>query len=90
MIEGKFSTELLVVGIEVGIILLHFEGMTLGSDEVKGDGLLSLMATSVDGNSSGTGTWVTPTMGTWGGATVFVAGVIAEWNGLEKRGVHKG
>ena len=66
MIEGKFGMELLVVGIGAGKILLPLEGMTLGSDEVDGNGLLSLMATSVDGDSSGTETWVTPAMGTWG------------------------
>ena len=62
--------ELLVVGMGVGIIISHLDGMTLGSDEVDGNGPLSLMATSVDGNSSGTGTWVTPAMGTLGGATI--------------------
>ena len=32
-------------------------------------------------------------MGTWGGATIInevVASVVAEWNGLEERAVHKG
>ena len=46
--------------------------------------MLLLVATSVDGDSS---TWVT-----WGGATIIdevVAGVVAERNGLEERGVHK-
>ena len=78
MVEGKFGMELLVVGISVGIILQHLEGMTLGSDEVDGNGMLLLAATSVDGNSS---TWVTPAMGTWGGATIIdevVASVVAE------------
>ena len=54
--EGKFGTELLVVGIGVGIILWHLEGMTLGSDEVKGNGIILLVAILVDGDSS---TWVT-------------------------------
>ena len=64
--EGKFRMELLVVGIGVGIILLHLDGMTLGSDDVDGNGLLSLTAASVDGNSSGAGLCMAPTMGTWG------------------------
>ena len=64
--EGKFRMELLVVDISVGIILPHLDGMTLGSDDVDGNGLLSLMATSVDGNSLGAGLYMTPTMGTWG------------------------
>ena len=65
-VEGKFGMELLVVGMGVGIILQHLEGMTLGSNEVDGNGLHLLMAASVDGDSSEIGTWVTPTMGTWG------------------------
>ena len=64
--EGKFRMKLPVVGMGVGIILLHLDGMTLGSDEVDSNGPLSLMATSVDGGSSRTGTWVTPVIGTWG------------------------
>ena len=91
MIEGKFGTELLVVGIIVGIILCHLEGMTLGSDEVEGNCMTLLVTVSVDGDSS---TWVTPTMGTWGGATIVneveADGVVAEQNDLEDRGVHKG
>ena len=55
------------------------EGMTLGSDEVEGDGMILLAAISVAGDSS---TWVTPTMGTWGGKTivddVVANGVVAE------------
>ena len=66
--DGKFGTELLVVGISVSMILWHLEGMTLGSDEVEGNGMILLAAVSVDGDSS---TWVTPTMGTWGGATII-------------------
>ena len=66
--DGKFGTELLVVGIGVSTILWHLEGMTLGSDEVEGNGMVLLVAISVDGNSS---TWVIPTMGTWGGATII-------------------
>ena len=62
--EGKFGTELLVVG----IIPQHLEGMTLGSDKVDGDCMLLLAAISVDGNSS---IWVTPTIGTWGGAIIM-------------------
>ena len=62
MIVGKFRMELLLAGIGVGMILQHLEGVTSGPDEV--DGLLSLMAVSVDGNFLGTGTWVIPTMGT--------------------------
>ena len=64
--------------------------MTLGSDEVDSDVMLLFMAASADGDLS---TWVTPAMGTWGGATIIdevVAGVVAEQNGLEERGVHKG
>ena len=68
MMEGKFGTELLVVGIGVGIILWHLEGMTLGSDKVEGNGMILLAIISVDGDSS---TWVTPAMGTWGGATII-------------------
>ena len=50
--EDKFRIELLVVGIGVGIIFQHLEGMTLGSDEVDGDCMLLLVATSVGSNSS--------------------------------------
>ena len=57
MIDGKFVTELLVLGIGVGMILWHLEGMTLGSDEVEGDGMILLVAVSVGGKPS---TWVTP------------------------------
>ena len=64
--EGKFRMELLVVGMGVGIIPLHLDGMTLGYDEFDGNGPLSVMATSVDGDSTGTGTLVTPAMGTLG------------------------
>ena len=45
-----------MANIGVGIILQHLEGMTLVSNDVDGNGVLSLMATSVDGNFSGTGT----------------------------------
>ena len=58
----KFSMELLLAGIGVCMILQHLERVTSGPEEV--DGLLSLMAISVDGNFSEAGTWVTPTMGT--------------------------
>ena len=79
MMEGKFGTELLVVEIGVGLILWHLEGMTLGSDEVEGNCMLLLAAASVDGNSS---TWVTPNIGTWGGATIInevvANGVVAD------------
>ena len=61
MIVGKFSTELLLAGIGVGIILWHLEGVTSGPEEV--DGLLSLTAISVDGNFLEAGTLQTPTMG---------------------------
>ena len=54
MMEGKFRMQLLVASISVGIILWHVEGVTLGSDEVDGDSMLLLVATSVDGDSS---TW---------------------------------
>ena len=67
-----------MVGISVGIILWHLDGMTLGSDEVDSDCMLLLVAISVDGNSS---TWVTPAIGTWGGAIIVdevVASVVAE------------
>ena len=91
MIDGKFVTELLVLGIGVGMILWHLEGMTLGSDEVEGNGMILLVVISVDGDSS---PWVTPAMGTWGGVTIIdevvANGVVAEWNDLEDRGVHKG
>ena len=66
--DGKFGTELLVVGIGVGMILWHLKGMTLGSDEVEGNGMILLVAISVGGEPS---TWVIPTMGTWGGATII-------------------
>ena len=45
MMEGKFRMELLVVSISGGIILQHLEGMTLGSNEVDGNGMLLLAAT---------------------------------------------
>ena len=64
MIDGKFRIELLLASIGVGMILQHLEGVTSGSEEVNG--LLSLTVVSVHGNLSVTGTWVTPTMGTWG------------------------
>ena len=78
MMEGKFGTELLVVGIGVGIILWHLEGMILGPDEVDGNCMLLLAAISVDDDSS---TWVTLVIGTWGGAIIVdevVARVVAE------------
>ena len=50
--DGNLGMELLVVGISVGIILCHLEGMTLGPDEVEGDGLILLVAVLVDGDSS--------------------------------------
>ena len=56
--------ELLLASIGMGMIFWHLEGVTSASEEV--DGLLSLMAISVDGDFLGTGTWVNPTMGTWG------------------------
>ena len=74
MVDGKFGTELLVAGISVGMILWHLEGMTLQSEEVKGDGILLLAATLVNGNPS---TWITPIMGTWGGKTI-IDGVVAD------------
>ena len=64
MIDDKFRTELLLASIGVGMILQHLEGVTSGSEEVGG--LLLLIAASVDGDFSGTGTWVTSTMGTLG------------------------
>ena len=76
--EGKFRMELLVVGISVGIILWHLEGMTLGSDEVDGNCMLLLVAVSVDDNSS---TWMTPNIDTRGGAIIVdevVASVVAK------------
>ena len=76
--EGMFGMVLLVVSIGVGTLLQHLEGMTLGSDGVDSNGMLLLVAASFDGNSS---TCVTPTMGTWGGATIInevVASVVAE------------
>ena len=71
---------------------LAFGGMTLGSDKVKGNGIILLAAILVGGDSS---TWgVTPALGTWGGATIIdevvANGVVAERNDLEDRGVHKG
>ena len=78
-----------MAGIGVGMILWHLEGMTLGSDEVDGDGILLLEAASVDGDSS---TWGTPIMGTWGGTTIIdgvvANGVVAEQSDLEDRGVY--
>ena len=88
MIDGKFRTELLLTSIGVGMILQYLEGVTSGSEEV--DGLLSLMAIAVDGNFSGTGTWVILTMGTWGGTTIVdgvEAGVVVG-NDLEEKEVH--
>ena len=89
--DGKFGTELLVVGIGVSMILQHLEGMTLGSDEVEGNGMILLVAISVGGEPS---TWVTPTMGTWVGTTivndVVANGVVAKQSDLEDRGVHNG
>ena len=86
--DGKFGTELLVVGIGVGMILWHLEGMTLGSDEVEGNGILLLAAALVNGDSS---MWVTPIMGTWGGETivdgVVANGIVAEQSDFEDRGV---
>ena len=53
--------------------------MTLGSDEVEGNGMILLAAILVDGDSS---TQVTPTMGTWRDATIInevvANGVVAE------------
>ena len=68
MIYGQFGMELLLTGICVGMILQHLEGVTSGSEEV--DGLLSLTAVAVDGDFLGTGTWVTPTRGTWVATTI--------------------
>ena len=67
--EGKYGTELLVIGISVGIILQHLEGMILGSDEVEGNGMILLVAILVDDDSS---TWMTPTIGTWGCTTILM------------------
>ena len=78
------------MGKGVGMIFLHFDGMTWESAEVEGDGLSSLTAISVDGNVSGPGNWVTPTMGTWGGAIIVEevnAGVVTGQGGLEWGGV---
>ena len=44
MMEGKFGTDLLVVGIGVGMILQHLEGDDFGSDKVEGDGMILLVA----------------------------------------------
>ena len=86
--DGKFGIELLVAGIGISMILWHLEGMTLGSDEVKGDGILLLAATSVNGDSS---MWVTPLMDTWGGETivdgVVADGIVAEQSDFEDRDV---
>ena len=86
--DGKFGTELLVAGIGVSTILWHLEGMTLGSDEVKGEGILLLVAPLDNGDFS---TWVTPIMGTWGGKTirdgVVADGIVAEQSDFEDRGV---
>ena len=59
--DGKFETELLVVGIGVSMILQHLKGMTLGSHKVEGNCMILLVAVLVDGDSSA---WVTPTMST--------------------------
>ena len=88
MIEGKFGMELLLASIGVGMILWHLEGVTSGSEEV--DSLLSLTAISVDGNFSGTGTWVTPTLDTRVGTTIVdevEAGVVIG-NDLEEKEGH--
>ena len=87
--DGKFGTELLVAGVSVGMILWHLEGMTFGSDEVEGEGIFLLAASSVNGDSS---TWVTPILGTWGGKTIIdgvVANcIVAEQSDFEDRGVN--
>ena len=89
--DGKFGTELLLAGISVGMILWHLEVMTLGSDEVNGDGIFLLEATSVDSDSS---TWVTPIVGTWKGTTIInvvvANSVVAEQSDLEDRGGNDG
>ena len=64
-IDSKFDTVLLLAGIGVSMILQHLAGVPLGSEEV--DGLLSSMASDF----LGIGTGVTPTMGTWGCATMI-------------------
>ena len=82
--DDKFGTELLVVGIDDGMILWHLEGMTLGSEEVEGNGVILLVAILVDEEPS---TWVTPTMGTWRGTTivddVVANSAVAEQSDLE-------
>ena len=63
----------------VGIILLHLEEPTLWSAEVEGEGISLFVDALAKG---GYFTLVTPTMGTWGGATIIngvvVDGVVAE------------
>ena len=86
--DGDLEAELLgleeVIGISVGIILLHFEEPASWSAEVEGDGIFLLVDASAKGGSS---TLVTPTMGTWGGKTI-TDGVVAMVLWLNKdRGV---
>ena len=93
MIEGKFGMELLVVVIGVGIILLHLDGITLGSDEVD-----EQWSTLTEGHFSGWQLLRNRNLGDshyghLGGATIIdevEASAVAGQNCLEERGVHKG
>ena len=65
MTAGKLEAELLgleeVIGMGVGIILLHLEEPTLWSAEVEGEGISFFVDALAKGGSF---TSVTPTMGT--------------------------
>ena len=68
--DGNLEAKLLaleeVIGISVGMILLHFEEPALGSVVVVGGGVFLLVDALAKGGSS---TSVTPTMGILGGKT---------------------
>ena len=92
MIEGKFGTELLVVGIGV-----RHNPLAFGGDDF---GFWWGWRQWYDLAGSHFGWWWflylgdSCTIGTWGGATIIdevvADGVVAERNNLEDRGVHKG
>ena len=76
--DGNLEVEVLglqeVMGIGVGIILLHFEEPASWSAEVDRDGIFLLVDASA---KDGSPTFVTPTMGTWGGKPI-TDGVVAD------------
>ena len=93
--DGKLEAELLgleeAIGMGIGIILLSLEEPPSWSAEVEGEGISLFVGALAKGGSF---TSVTPTMGTWGGATivdgVVANGVVAEWSNHEERGVNDG